>query len=100
LFSASRVERIVGETVASSVMQCLVEDCLFIYGLFNDDINSTDYIASIFEGRCNVLCRAQFPGCALCSLLSLLLARPTLQDSWPLKMGPRGCPETSAWNYH
>ena len=54
LFSASRVERIVGETVASSGMQRLVEDCLFIYGLFNDDINSTDYIASIFEGRCNV----------------------------------------------
>jgi len=54
LFSASRVERIVGETVASSGMQRLVEVCLFIYGLFNDDINSTDYIASIFEGGCNV----------------------------------------------
>jgi len=21
-------------------------------------------------------------------------------DSWPLKMGPIGCPETSEWNYH
>jgi hypothetical protein len=54
LFSVSRMERIVGETVASSGMQRLVEVCLFIYGLFNDDINSTDYIASIFKGGCNV----------------------------------------------
>jgi hypothetical protein len=22
------------------------------------------------------------------------------QDSWPLKMEPTGCPETSVWNYH
>lgn len=52
LFSASRVERIVGETVASSGMQRLVEVCLFIYGLFNDDISIWGYKQQKHEKRC------------------------------------------------
>jgi len=33
-------------------------------------------------------------------LRSSSCARSSSRTSWPLKMGPIGCPETSVWNYH
>ena len=37
------------------------------------------------------------PGCCTASGGNFL---PTIQESWPLKMGTIGCPETSLRNYH
>jgi len=34
------------------------------------------------------------------SVQSSIVNNPNFLDSWPLKMGPIGCPETSVRNYH
>ena len=74
------------------------------YRIFSDTTVSSHISRSIYEEFC-------LWDMKLCSLSQLTLPRIQsprrltsatgfLLDPWPVKMGPMGCPETSASNYH